>query len=248
MKLSSEATSSCLGPIKAIIFDCDGTLVDSEHAYFLALKKALQKYDADLSPEEYSVFVGISTGLNENFISHKAGSEYVNAILIEALKNYSQLLSAGLAPIKPTYDFLLSLANKKDTLGLKLGLASAASKSDIMINLQSLGIASFFDIILSGKDDLDDYSDPEGVNKPKPYIYQHAAKALQVKTTECIAIEDSHTGVIAGTDAGCFTVAVPNYFTVRHDLTRAHLTMDTFEEVTVEGFLQIVNKLRVKFS
>lgn len=246
--MNSNATVSCLGPVKAIIFDCDGTLVDSEQAYYLALKKALKKYGADVSPEEYSGFVGISTGLNENFISQKAGHGYVEEILNEAWKNYKHLQTEGLEPIKPTYDFLHTLAKNKETLGLKIGLASAASKNDIMINLQNLGIDSFFDIILSGKDDLDDYSDPEGVNKPKPYIYLHAAKALEIKATECIAIEDSHTGVVAGAEAGCFTVAVPNYFTIGHDLSRAHLTMESFKDVTVEGFLRIVNQLRAKFS
>lgn len=248
MGLSSSAAISNLGRVKAIIFDCDGTLVNSEQAYFQALQTALQKYGTHLSSEEYSGFVGTATGLNETFISQKAGHGFVKEILSEAWSNYKYLQTAGLEPIKPTCDFLHTLAKNKEKLGLKIGLASAASKNDIMVNLRNLKIDSYFDIILSGQDDLGDYSDPEGVNKPKPYIYLHAAKALQIKATECIAIEDSHTGVMAGAEAGCFTVAVPNYLTVKHDLTRAHLTMETFQDVTVEGFLQIVNELRAKFS
>lgn len=253
MSLSTYAvrgavTGSFSRPVKAIIFDCDGTLVDSEQAYFLALKQALKKYEIDLLPDEYSGFVGRSTGLDEEFISRKAGPGHIQEILADAMDNYLRRQAAGLAPIKHTYDFLHTLAKQKETLGVKLGVASAASKRDILMNLQNLGIESYFDIILSGQEDLDEYSDPEGVNKPKPYVYMHAAKALNVDVTECIAIEDSHTGVVSGADAGCFTVAVPNYFTVGHDLSRAHLTMESFEDVSVEGFLKIVNELRAKFS
>lgn len=246
MRMNSNLTIGSK-PVKAIIFDCDGTLVDSEYAYFLALKKALNSYGADISSEEYSNFVG-TVGLNENFISHKAGPGKAESILNETGDHYTRMRKEGLSPIKSTYEFLHLLAEKKESLGLKLGLASAASKHDIMINLRGVGIDSFFDVILSGQDDLEDYSDPEGVNKPKPYIYLHAAKSLGVDISECIAIEDSHTGVVAGAEAGCFTVAVPNRFTHRHDLTRAHLMMDSFEDVTVEGFLQVVHELRAKFS
>jgi beta-phosphoglucomutase len=249
MKLNGKVTANCLGPVKAIIFDCDGTLVDSEHAYYLALKKALNKFGADVSPEEYSCFVGISTGLNEDFISEKTGSQHVQAVLDEALANYYQHQAEGLDTIKHTFDFLHALTEKKEALGLKVGLASAASRRDILVNLQGVGIESFFDVILSGKDDLHDhYFDPEGINKPKPYVYLHAAKVLGLEASDCIAIEDSYTGVVAGAEAGCFTVAIPNYFTLGHDLTRAHLTMESFKDMTVEGFLKVVNDLRANLS
>lgn len=248
MNVKLNETPKAMKPVKAIIFDCDGTLVDSEYAYFLALQKALKRYGATLLPTEYCDLVGISTGINKEFISQKASPESVENILSEALDSYVQMQATGVQPIKPTYDFLHSLAAQKETLGLKLGLASAASKTDIMSHLRHLEIDTFFDVILSGQDDLDDYSDPEGVNKPKPYIYLHAAKALNVCVTECIAIEDSYTGVTSGVSAGCFTVAVPNFFTVSHDLTRAHLKMDSFENITVEGFLAVVNELRAKFA
>ena len=91
-----------------------------------------------------------------------------------------------------------------------MGLASASPKDEILLNLQQHQIEHLFDVIISGKDDLSEYNDPEGVNKPKPYIYLHAAKLLDISPQQCVVIEDSRSGVTAGVDAGCFVIAVPN--------------------------------------
>lgn len=106
--------------------------------------------------------------------------------------------------------------------------------------MKHLGIEDLFDVILSGHDDLIDYSDPEGVNKPKPYIYLHAAKLLNVSPTECVVIEDSMTGIISSKTAGCITIAIPNRFTEMQDLSAATLRMESLSAISVEGFLQMV--------
>ncbi len=121
-----------------------------------------------------------------------------------------------------------------------MGVASAALKVEIESHLANLGIRDLFEVVLSGYDDLEGYSDPDGVNKPKPYIYLHAAKLLRVHPTRCIAIEDSYTGVTSAVAAGCITVAVPNHFTKHHDLSRATVRIDTLVNLTVERFLEMV--------
>lgn len=225
--------------VKAFIFDCDGTLVESEEAHLLSWQKAAKEFGCSLPYEDYLIFVGKSDAAVAEFVSEKI--DVSPAKLYERKREiFFEYQNDGLPPISATIAFLHLLIASKDKLGLKLAVASAAGKREILRNLQSLKVDNAFDVVLSGQEDLDEYNDPEGVNKPKPYIYLHAAKLLGVNPSECIAIEDSHTGVAAGTSAGCFTIAIPNYHSQNHDFSAAHLIIDKLSDFSVEDLLKMV--------
>ncbi len=226
--------------MKAIIFDCDGTLVDSEYAHYLSWQYALQNQGSDLSEEDYAFYVGKGLEANAKLMAEKIGSSAAQIILEDKMHRYLQIRQSGLPPIAPTIDFIHRLAMEKEQRGLKFGIASAAKKEEILTHLLHLGIEKLFDIVLSGADDLSAYTDPEGVNKPKPYIYLHSAKELGVAPERCVVIEDSSTGVTAGVGAGCFTIAVPNRSTRFQDLSHAHLRIESFAPISVNEFFEII--------
>src|SRR5262249_53665661 len=122
----------------------------------------------------------------------------------------------------------------------KLAVASGARKEEILQNLKSLNIEHYFDVILSGRDDLSEYQDLEGTNKPKPYVYLKVAQELGFKPEECVAIEDSRTGVTSAVKPGCFTIAVPNDYTQQHDLSHAHMKIKSFEGLSINDFFLMV--------
>ncbi len=227
--------------IKAIIFDCDGTLIDSEEAHLAAWRCVLKNRGYDLTPQEYSLYPGRSALHLAEMVGQKVGQqESHQRIIDEKRAHYRRFHEEGLPPIEATVAFAKQLACEKNRRGLKLAVASAAAKSEILINLRHLGIEELFDLILSGEEDLSDYFDPEGVNKPKPYIYQHAAKLLGVSTSECVVIEDSMTGIASGNAAGCFTIAIPNRFTKGQDLSAAALQMATLEGLNIDQFFHLL--------
>jgi beta-phosphoglucomutase len=240
------ADEALQGDIRAVIFDCDGTLVDSEHAHFTSWQYALQYHGGELSLEEYYGYIGKPVSVIAEILAKKVGKDCAAEILSGKRTHYYSLIKEGHPPIQHTMDFLHHLAKEKDRLGLKLGLASAAPKRNILLNLRHHGIEHLFDVILSGQDDLTDYVDAEGVNKPKPYIYLLAAKMLNLAPAECVVIEDSHGGVTAGKSAGCVTIAVPNEFTQYQDLSHAHLVVDSFSPMTVQEFLETVKQLKLE--
>src|SRR5690242_870009 len=121
------------GNIKAIIFDCDGTLVDNEHAHLISWQFALEKHGGELPADEYPVYVGKSAEVKVKILAEKLGKDCAEEILRDKRAYYHKLQSAGLPPIQPTIDFLHLLVKEKERLGLKLGLASAAKKNDILI-------------------------------------------------------------------------------------------------------------------
>lgn len=121
-------------PIKAIIFDCDGTLVDSEEAHLAAWRRTLQNRGHDLTLDQCLLYTGKSAAVIAKLISESIGHDYPDEILAEKRAYYKELHEKGLPPIEATVDFLKRLANEKKRLGLKLGVASAAVKSEILSN------------------------------------------------------------------------------------------------------------------
>ncbi len=136
--------------------------------------------------------------------------------------------------------FVRLLFREKEKLKLRLGVASSARKEGILTNLRRLALEALFDLVVSGQDDLKAYTDPEGVNKPKPYIYLHAAATLGLSPSQCIAIEDSYAGVTAAKKAGYFTIAAPNHFTRTQDLSHADLIIHSFINLTPSDLLRKV--------
>ncbi|MBM3193386.1 MAG: HAD family phosphatase [Chlamydiae bacterium] len=229
--------------IKAIIFDCDGTLVDSEKSHLTAWQEVAKNYTSTLSHEDYLDFVGGSDARLAKILAKRIGHDYPEELLVMKRNFFLEHLKKGMPPIEGTVSFVKTLFNERERHGLKMAVASAALKHEVLENIKCLGFENLFDIVLSGHEDLSEYSDPEGVNKPKPYIYQHAAKILGVLPSECVVIEDSHTGVTAGVNAGCITIAIPSEYSKTHDLSKASLRLDSLSGFTIDSFLEMVHEL-----
>lgn len=225
--------------VKAIIFDCDGTLVDSEQAHYSAWKQALLDLDSDITMEEYCHYVGKPAAITAGLLATIKGKD-PDLILEKKRKYYQELCREGLPPISSTITFLKRLGNKKDTLGVKIGVCSAERKKELLSHLRHLGVIDLLDVVLSGEEDLGEYFDKEGVNKPKPYIYLHAMKMIGATPESTVIIEDSGPGVTAGIAAKCFTVAIPNPYTKHHNLSHANIKIDSFEGLSVEDFFAMI--------
>jgi beta-phosphoglucomutase-like phosphatase (HAD superfamily) len=130
--------------------------------------------------------------------------------------------------------FAKYFVEEKKNLGIKLGLASSASREEILQNLEQIGLEDAFDLIISGSDDLDSYVDHEGKNKPKPYIYMEAAKRLKVSPFKCLVFEDTTAGIEAATGAGMIAIAVPNQFTVGQDFSKATKVIQTYQDLPLK--------------
>ena len=252
-EISSQTTgkNQCLH-IKAIIFDCDGTLIDNGIESFLKWQHALKCQGYELNADEFWDFmnknqlVGAS-GVNDIIVKHCCellGRECANEILKDKKAAEKMHQTYEFPPIEPTINFLHALGKEKEDMGLKLGLASANTKEHVLRVLKRLNVEQYFDVIICG-DDLTDYCDPEGINKPKPYIYLQAAKLLGLHPEQCAAIEDSRTGISSAFSAGCIAIAIPNAYTAQQDLSHAHLKMISFADVTPTDFLLTIANFEI---
>lgn len=223
-------------PYSAIIFDCDGVLVDTEYTKFLAWKEALAHYQVPFTLEEYKVVLGNSSKRSMAMIMAAKKIQLPAKKVIQEKNEIYKKLHQKYKPkgIKAAVSLVRELVKNKEALHIKLGLASSPSTEEIMRNLKAIGLENVFDIIISGHDDLKDIHDPEGTNKPKPYIYQRAAKWLHVAPEKCLVFEDSSAGVTAASQAGMTVFAVPNQYTKQQDFSSATRVLKSLSHFNVE--------------
>ncbi|MDO4701238.1 MAG: HAD family phosphatase [Erysipelotrichaceae bacterium] len=184
--------------IKAILFDMDGILMDSEKHYMEGTIAWMRRLGYTGSKESVYRLIGTSMKTTYQMIYDMFEGKYTIEELKRANEDYfyrEHVLQADLLMFDGVKEALEELVS----LGLKLGLCSASPKHTIVRNLEAMNLTSYFDVVLCG----DDFHE----SKPNPAIYLSAAKALRVEPYECIVYEDSELGIMAGVNANMFTVA-----------------------------------------
>ena len=184
---------------KAVIFDLDGTLIDSMPAHFEAWRTALSKARApkDIFPEDVFYAKGgrptkdIVKELNaEHHIP--LDPEFVSLAKREAfLDSLDQILV-----IDDVVDFAKSLRGK-----MPLGVATGGSRVVVEKTLQAVGLSDLFDEVVTAND--------VKCGKPAPDVFLEAASRLGVAPEDCLAFEDAPAGMMAAQTAGMKVVAVP---------------------------------------
>ena len=225
--------------LTAVIFDCDGVLVESERLKFESWREVLRPHHVDLSLVEYVPMVGFD---NVKVLRTIAAAHHVsltNAVIAEKEAAYKRRQSAGVPAIARGVALVKYLSAHRAELKIKLGLASGGLRSEIAENLRQTQLSDAFDQIISGSEDLAEFKDVEGTNKPKPYVYQKIARRLGVNPRDVVVFEDSGAGVEAAARAGMTVFAVPHAMTKDQDFTRAAAILKPAE--TVES---IVARLR----
>ncbi len=234
--LPASISTPYASEIDAVIFDCDGVLVDTEYLKFLSWQKALLSENIDFVIEEYMPLVGHSSQNILIMLKELKGIDIPETVIELKYAHYRVLQKQGVPPIQEMVAFARSLTEKKKELRIKVGLASSAPTEEILRNLQQIGLENAFDFIISGSDDLNSYVDDRGTNKPMPYIYLEAAKQLNVLPSKCLVFKDTNAGVEAAASAGMIVVAVPNQCTFQQDFSRAITIIESHADLKIEDF------------
>jgi beta-phosphoglucomutase family hydrolase len=198
---------------RAVIFDMDGVLIDSEPMQLAAYNVVLGSYAVQLSEEDFMRWcVGRRSPDIVAFLrKHFQLPESVDHLLSAKSRAYASLLRENMRPTPG----LLPLLDHLARWGYRLAVASSSSVADIEEILAGLGVRKHFQSIVSGEE--------VSHGKPAPDIFLEAAQRLTVPPEECVVIEDSQNGVEAAVQAGMYCIAVPNRFTAAQDFSRAHM-------------------------
>ena len=216
--------------IEAVVFDFDGTIIDSEKAGTAAWQQIFERYGQTLPLDQWLPNIGRTDAyLPAPHLIELAGLDKT-AEQIQQERNTLKLeILAGEGLMPGVAD---RIAEAK-ALGLRLGIASTSEARWLNYHLPRLGLLYEFEAV-RGR------SDVGGVGKPEPDVYLSALEGLRTKPENALALEDSVNGVIAGKRAGMKVVAVPNALTRHMDYSEADLVLDSMADMTLEEMIENV--------
>jgi HAD superfamily hydrolase (TIGR01509 family) len=204
--------------IRALIFDMDGLMIDSERLYFEAEREIARSFGREVSDETLGRMMGrkplesLELYVRETGLPITAQETYaVRNVIME------RKLREDLRPM-PGLDHILEAFRGR----LKMAVATGAQRAFLDIVLDGLGIRGAFDVL----QDSDDIRS----GKPDPEIFLAACRRLGLAPAECVVLEDSENGARAGRRAGCTVIAVPSEYTRAQDFSAAdHVVPDLRE-------------------
>ena len=208
--------------IKAVIFDMDGVMIDSELVQSKAFEAVIKEYGKVPVYNESGVVhtIGIRSRENWEVIKKKHSIEEETDILIEKRRAiYGQLLETEIKPMPGLLELLALLKKHK----VKIALASSSNLKHIDLVLSRLNIRDYFEVIVSG--------DMVQKGKPFPDVFEETARRLRVLPAKCLVLEDTESGVNAAKDAGMNVIVIPNRFTQNQDFSNADLVINTLQRL-----------------
>jgi len=207
--------------IKAVIFDMDGVIVDSEPLHEQADNGVLNEFGKSMSKEEAIKYVGVSDEVvySELKKKHKLPLS-VEELIKKKFEIDVKLLKEKSEPMPHAIELVKQLSRS-----YKLAVASSSERVKIRIVLSRLKIEQYFSVLVSAEEVAE--------SKPQPGVYLETAKRLGVNPDRCLVIEDSASGIEAAKKAGMTVIAVPNNYTKHQDLSAADKIVNNLEEIKV---------------
>jgi HAD superfamily hydrolase (TIGR01509 family) len=225
-----------MSSLKALIFDVDGTLADTERdghrvAFNLAFKEA--GLDWDWTVELYGKLLEITGGkerilhfintCSPNYPEQGDLKGWIAGLHKAKTKFYTTLLADGTIPLRPGVRRLLEEARAK---GLRLAIATTTTPENVdalLENALGQGSTEWFEVIAAG--------DVVPAKKPAPDIYTYALEKMNLKASDCVAFEDSYNGVRSAVLADLKTVITLNDYTQDHDFAGAAIVLTDMGEL-----------------
>jgi HAD superfamily hydrolase (TIGR01509 family) len=220
--------------IRALIFDFDGLILDTEGPEFQSWQETYQTHGHMLSFDLWATCIGTTGGFDPyTHLEEQLG----RALDRDALRTQHRQRCTELLQAQAILPGITEYIAEAQRLGLRLGVASSSTRAWVVGHLSRYGLETHFTCIKC--------SDDVPRTKPDPALYLAALDALGIRPDEAIALEDSPNGITAAKRAGLFCVAVPNPLTRQLPLDHADLQIPSLADLPLARLLtEVQQRLR----
>ncbi|MCI2399882.1 HAD-IA family hydrolase [Aliiroseovarius subalbicans] len=215
--------------LRALIFDVDGTLAETEEAHRAAFNQVFDRHGLGWhwSMDDYRELLK-TTGGKERMraFAPDMPADQIAALHVEKTALYGDILAAGKLPLRPGVAALMTRAR---AAGLKLAVATTTNPPNVEALAQccwSRPAHEVFDVIAAG--------DQVAAKKPAPDVFQLALSRLGLPANDCVAFEDSLNGLTSANGAGLRSVVTPSIYTDDQDFSDAALVVPTLDGLSIE--------------
>jgi HAD superfamily hydrolase (TIGR01509 family) len=214
--------------LKAIIFDFDGLILDTETSSYETARMVWAAHGAELTLATWQRHIGTHRRHWLDELEDIVGPIADRDAVLEQrrLAHHERLLAEVALP--GVHDFVLSAHRA----GVRLAVASSSTFDWVTTHLERLALLDYFDVIVNCEGGIP--------AKPAPDVYEAAVVALEADPSQAIAFEDSPNGVAAAKAAGLMCVAVPNRMTAALDLRAADLVVDSFVGIDLDALASLL--------
>lgn len=212
--------------IKAVLFDMDGVIIDSELMHKQIELDMLKSFGANVERRDIETMAGTTTKEFWQTMKDRYNLSFAvdEVVKVKRAKYFEELCATkDIGPIEGIPELLQRLKDNK----LKIALASSSPLNVIEKVVTEFKIREYFDVLVTG-----DYVER---GKPAPDIFIYAAKEIGVNPEECVVIEDSGNGVRAAKAAGMKCIAFKNPNSGHQDISSADKAIDRFDEIEVNN-------------
>jgi HAD superfamily hydrolase (TIGR01509 family) len=222
------------GWMRALLFDVDGTLADTEETHRIAFNDAFRAHALPClwERDQYAILLGIPGGkerLAAYFARVGIALDRVAAVHRTKTERYVDLVARGATPLRPGVARLIEGAAAS---GIRLAIASTTTVANV-VALLSKAMLDRFDVLACG--------DVVALKKPAPDVYLHALGRLGVAAADAVAIEDSALGLAAAKAAGLCTVVTPSPWTRDDVFSAADLVLPHLADVTLDDLSRLLS-------
>jgi HAD superfamily hydrolase (TIGR01509 family) len=217
--------------LKAVIWDVDGTMIDSEEIHRRAFNRAFAKHHLNWiwGNRLYADLLRITGGLERiryynrrtaEKADHPFPDHLIRQVYASKMAFYTAFLAGGLVKLRPGVGRLLQELTAKD-ISICIATATSRRNIDALLTTQLADLGINWMAIVAGDD--------VNKKKPAPDVYKKVLSRTGLGPEQCLALEDSESGVAAAVAAGITTVALQNSYTVNHDLSGAATILSGLE-------------------